>query len=266
MNVAVVGLGLIGGSFEKASRRAGHTVASLHHGDETGFENADLVLVCLPPEAIVPWLVKHGPQLKKGAIAVDIAGIKREIMDDFAAAFPVPPTDWTFVGGHPMAGREVSGYANSLETLFDGASMILVKDHRRSPSPLTFTSSLERYFRSLGFAKIVWTSAAHHDAMIAFTSQLCHIIATSYARDELVPETPGFSAGSYANMTRIATQNADIWSALYASNRDALVPVLDRFIARLSDFRAALATDNVAAMKQMIDEGTAAKKHELASK
>ena len=95
--------------------------------------------------------------------------------------------------------------------------------------------------------------------MIAFTSQLCHIIATSYARDELVPETPGFSAGSYANMTRIATQNADIWSALYASNRDALVPVLDRFIARLSDFRAALAADNVAAMKQMIDEGTAAK-------
>ena len=81
-----------------------------------------------------------------------------------------------------------------------------------------------------------------------------------------MPETPGFSAGSYANMTRIATQNADIWSALYASNRDALVPVLDRFIARLSDFRAALAADNVAAMKQMIDEGTAAKKNELASK
>ena len=262
MNVAIVGLGLIGGSFEKASRRAGHTVTSLHHGDETGFENADLVLVCLPPEAIVPWLVKHGPRLKKGAIAVDIAGVKREIMDDFAAAFPVPPTDWTFVGGHPMAGREVSGYANSLETLFDGASMILVEDERRLGVAAGEThrgTVLESYFRSLGFARIVWTSAAHHDAMIAFTSQLCHIIATSYVRDELVPETPGFSAGSYANMTRIATQNADIWSALYASNRDALVPVLDRFIARLSDFRAALVADNIAAVKAMIDEGTVAK-------
>ncbi len=259
MNVAVVGLGLIGGSFEKASRRAGHGVVTLHHGDETGFENADLVLVCLPPEAIVPWLKEHGPHLKKGAVAVDIAGVKRAVMDDFARAFPVPPTDWTFVGGHPMAGREVSGYANSLETLFDGASMILVEDRRCSPSPLTFTSSLETYFRSLGFARIVWTSAAHHDAMIAFTSQLCHIIATSYVRDELVPETLGFSAGSYANMTRIATQNADIWSALYASNRDALVPVLDRFIVRLSEFRDALAAGNVTAVKAMIDEGAVAK-------
>ena len=264
MNVAVVGLGLIGGSFEKASRRAGHGVVTLHHGDETGFENADLVLVCLPPEAIVPWLKEHGPHLKKGAVAVDIAGVKRAVMDDFARAFPVPPTDWTFVGGHPMAGREVSGYANSLETLFDGASMILVEGEgsvardKSVASPL-LRDCLESYFRSLGFARIVWTSAAHHDAMIAFTSQLCHIIATSYVRDELVPETLGFSAGSYANMTRIATQNADIWSALYASNRDALVPVLDRFIVRLSEFRDALAAGNVTAVKAMIDEGAVAK-------
>lgn len=261
MTVAIVGLGLIGGSFEKASRRAGHTVVSLHHGDETGFETSDLVLICLPPEAIVPWMVKNGAKLKQGAVAIDIAGVKRDIMRDFAAAFPTPPTDWTFIGGHPMAGREISGYANSLETLFDGASMILVEDIRTSADPQR--RMLEDFFSSLGFTKIVWTSAEKHDAMIAFTSQLCHIIATSYSRDPLVADSPGFSAGSYANMTRIATQNSDIWSSLYLSNHDSLLEVLDGFITRMSDFRAALAAKDIAAMKRMIDEGTAAKKREL---
>lgn len=264
MTVAIVGLGLIGGSFEKASRRAGHAVTTLHHGDETGFEEADLILVCLPPEAIVPWIVRHQTQFKCGALVVDIAGVKRDILREFAAAFPTPPEEWTFIGGHPMAGREVSGYTNSLETLFDGASMILVADERK-PVPSTSASFLDIYFRSLGFAQIVRTTAEKHDAMIAFTSQLCHIVATSYARDELVSETPGFSAGSYANMTRIATQNAEIWSSLYESNCDALLPVMDRFIARLKEFRAALASGDKAAMKAMIDEGTQAKTRELAS-
>lgn len=263
MQVAIVGLGLIGGSFEKASRRAGHTVATLHHGDETGFEEADLVLVCLPPEAIVPWIKAHAPKFKSDAYVVDIAGVKRDIMAEFAKAFPTPPAEWTFVGGHPMAGREVSGYENSLETLFDGASMILVKDERR---PLTSSSDLDLFFRSLGFKKVVYTTAEKHDAMIAFTSQLCHIIATSYSRDSLVPETLGFSAGSYADMTRIATQNSDIWSSLYESNRDALLKSVDGFIERMREFRDAIAADDVEAMKRMIDEGTKAKKLELSLK
>lgn len=263
MKVAVVGLGLIGGSFEKASRRAGHTVATVHHGDESGFEEAELVLVCLPPEAIVPWIKRHESRFRRGAYIIDIAGVKREIMDEFARAFPTPPTDWTFIGGHPMAGREVSGYENSLETLFDGASMILVEDGRKRV-PSTASAALDDYFSSLGFAKIVRTTAEKHDSMIAFTSQLCHIVATSYARDELVSETPGFSAGSYANMTRTATQNADIWSSLYLSNHDSLLPVVDRFIARLTEFRTALAAKDAETMKAMIDEGTNAKKRELA--
>lgn len=263
MHVAIVGLGLIGGSFEKASRRAGHTVASLHHGDETGFETADLVLVCLPPEAIVPWVKAHAPKLKRGAFVVDIAGVKSDIMREFAEAFPTLPTEWTFVGGHPMAGREVSGYTNSLATLFDGASMILVKDSRQ---PAVDTAVLDAYFKSVGFTKIVYTSAEKHDSMIAFTSQLCHIVATSYARDELVPETPGFSAGSYANMTRTATQNSDIWSALYLSNRESLLTVLDRFTTRLGEFRSALAANDVETMKRLIDEGTKAKELELSLK
>lgn len=259
MNVAVVGLGLIGGSFEKASRRAGHVVAALHHGDETGFENADLVLVCLPPEAIVPWISRHAAQFKAGCVVVDIAGVKRTILSSFEKAFPTGTGLWTFVGGHPMAGREVSGYANALSTLFDGASMILVpRDAKAFPE----RARLEAFFRSLGFSRVVVTTAERHDAMIAFTSQLCHVIATAYSRDALVPETPGFSAGSYADMTRIATQDAEIWSALYLANAASLLPVLDRFMARLGDFRRALDEGDRDALCRIISEGAAAKRNE----
>ena len=262
MNVAIIGLGLIGGSFEKASRRAGHTVAALHHQDAGGFEAADIVLVCLPPSAIVPWIVAHAPRFKKGACVIDIAGVKRDILSEFRRAFPTMPTSWTFVGGHPMAGREVSGYENSLATLFDGASMILVP-----PDPLdeTLLTRLRAFFRDLGFARVVVTDASRHDAMIAFTSQLCHVIATAYARDPLVPETPGFSAGSYADMTRIATQDPAIWSDLFLSNADALLPVLDRFRARLDEVREALHAGDRAGLARIISEGAAAKKREQCS-
>ena len=261
MKVAVIGLGLIGGSFEKASRLAGHTVAALHHGDTTGFEDADLVLLCLPPEAIVPWMAKHQSAIRPGAFVVDIAGIKRDIMKEYAEAFPEKPK-WSFVGGHPMAGREVSGYANSLADLFVGASMILVpqEDGRRKTGDM---KGLETYFRSVGFARIVVTTAEKHDEMIAFTSQLCHVIATAYSRDGLVPETPGFSAGSYADMTRIATQDPAIWASLFLSNRDSLVDVVDRFIARMTEFRDALTDGDRAKIETIISEGAEAKRREM---
>ena len=258
MKVAVIGLGLIGGSFEKASLRAGHEVVALHHGDTTGFEDADLVLVCLPPDAVVPWIKANASRFRAGAAVVDIAGVKREILKEFQAAFPTPPAGWTFVGGHPMAGREVSGYANSLATLFDGASMILV--------PLAGTAvpaPLKDYFRSVGFGRVVVTTPEHHDEMIAFTSQLCHVIATAYSRDALVPETPGYSAGSYADMTRIATQDPAVWSELFRSNADSLLDVVDRFIGRMNEFRNALAAGDKDAVAGIIAEGAAAKRREL---
>ena len=254
MRVAVIGAGLIGGSFGKASRAAGHAVTLLHHGDAAGFEDAELILVCLPPPAIVPWVRAHAAAFRSGALVVDICGVKRTVLRDMAA---VPREGWTFVGGHPMAGREVAGYANSRADLFVGASMVLTPFDGTPPETL---ETLRAYFASVGFATTVVTTAARHDEMIAFTSQLCHVIATTYAR---VKDAIGFSAGSYANMTRIATQNAADWSALYAGNRDALVEVLDAFAARFRDLRDAIARDDRAAVMRFIEEGTAAKRQEL---
>ena len=267
MKVAVAGLGLIGGSFYKASLKAGYETVGLHHGDATGCEDADLVIVAQPPEAIVPWIRAHAAQFKPGAVVIDICGVKTDICREMAA-FLQPPTSnlqphFTFVGGHPMAGREVAGFENSLADLFVGASMIITPFEGTSEATVTM---LKDYFASIGFAMTVVTTPQRHDEMIAFTSQLCHIISTAFARDERVAESIGFSAGSYADMTRIATQNADDWSSLYHSNQKALLTVLDGFIERMSDFRAALAANDIEAMKRCINEGTAAKKAELAKR
>ncbi len=257
MKIAVIGKGLIGGSFEKASLKAGYETVILHHGDATGFESADLIMVCLPPQAIVPWIKAHAAAFKPGALVVDICGTKRSIVEEMAQ---VPQTGWTFVGGHPMAGREVAGYENSLADLFVGASMVLTPFEGTDPAVL---ETLKAYFASVGFAMTVVTTAARHDEMIAFTSQLCHIIATTYARDPRVADAIGFSAGSYANMTRIATQNASDWSALYSENRDALVGVLDGFLDRFRELRDAIAADDQTTVRRLIDEGAQAKLQEL---
>lgn len=263
MKVAVVGMGLIGGSFYKASLRAGYETVGLHHGDgPAALADADLVAVCLPPEAIVPWIEDHADAFAPGAVVFDICGVKEAVCRRMSAFLAGRPgAGFTFVGGHPMAGREVAGYANSLPDLFVGASMVV------TPFPGTPEAVLARlkdYFAAVGFARTVVTTPARHDEMIAFTSQLCHVVSTAFARDRRVADAIGFSAGSYADMTRIATQNADDWSALYRANRPALLAVLDGFIGRLAEFRAALAAEDVAGMKRFIEEGTAAKKAELA--
>ena len=261
MKVAVAGLGLIGGSFYKASLKAGYETVGLHHSDGPGaLAEADLVAVCMPPAAIVPWIKARAGDFKPGAIVFDICGVKAEICREMAA-FRAPAARFTFGGGHPMAGREVAGYENSLADLFVGASMIITPF---ADTPAAAIARLKDYFASIGFAMTVVTTPARHDEMIAFTSQLCHVVSTAFARDARVADAIGFSAGSYADMTRIATQNADDWSALYRGNKAALLEVLDGFIGRLSDFRDALADDDIAEMKRFIDEGTAAKKAELA--
>lgn len=260
MKVAIAGLGLIGGSFQKASVAAGHDTVGLHHGDGgEKLAGAELVMVCMPPDAIVPWISAHADDFSAGATVVDICGVKGAIMREMSK---VPRNGWRFVGGHPMAGREVSGYANSLAGLFRGASMILTPFEGESDATL---GRLKEYFASVGFARTIVTTPERHDGMIGFTSQLCHIIATAYSRDAKVRESVGFSAGSYADMTRIATQNENDWCALYLSNREGLLGVLDGFIGRMREFRDALEAGDAEAMKRMIVEGTEAKRFEIAA-
>jgi len=256
--IAVAGLGLIGGSIEKSAMRAGYKVVPLQRGAVDGLDSADIVFVAMPPHAIVRWISENQSHFKSGAVVVDVCGVKRYIT---AAISKMRKTSvWHFIGAHPMAGKERCGYANSSADLFDGASIIL------TPFPdtsATIVDELSALLKDLGFGMVVKSTPEHHDEMIAFTSQLCHIIASAYSNDELVSSSVGFSAGSYADMTRIATMDPDCWTVLFSENRDKLTEILDRFIGRMTDFRDAIAADDAQAVRSMIKSGANAKELEL---
>ena len=254
MQIAVIGKGLIGGSFEKAARRAGHDALIFDKGDDFRVEGADVVFVAVPPSAVVLVIDAIAPRLKEGAVVVDATGVKGTVCRDLRKY--AYEARWVFVGGHPMAGKEKNGYENSDASLFDGASMILTPYPTYGRAPLDM---LERLLREMGFARIVYTDPAHHDEMIAFTSKLCLLISSAYVREPLARDHVGYSAGSFRDMARVGAPDPDTWTELFFANRDALLPILERYIARLDDFRGALAANDRGRMHKALEEGVHAK-------
>jgi len=254
MTVGIRGLGLIGGSFEKAFRRAGCEVVDLKDASAATIASCGLVVVCLPPLMVAPWIAEHAADFAADALVTDAAGVKGVVCA--AVETVARRAAWTFVGGHPMAGKERSGYANADADLFRGASMIF------TPYAWTPSATVERLkglFAAVGFSRFVVTDPQRHDEMIAYTSQLAHVVSSAYVRDALAKEHVGFSAGSYQDMTRVATVDPDIWTDLFLSNRAALEGVLDRLIGRLGEYREALRTDDAVALRHLLAEGRKAK-------
>ena len=270
-------MGLIGGSFEKAFRRAGHEVVNLKDASAAEIGRCNLIIICLPPLMVAPWIVEHADDFAAGALITDAAGVKGVVCPQVE---PVAKTaKWTYVGGHPMAGKERSGYANSDANLFQGASMIFsvagcgVTELRGSEDDVA-TSQLRNFatprqcgaierlisiFREIGFARFVVTDPKHHDEMIAYTSQLAHVVSSAYVRDPLAVKHLGFSAGSFQDMTRVATVDPDIWTDLFLSNKESLDAVLSRLIGRLAQYRDAIRSEDAAALRALLAEGRAAK-------
>ncbi len=266
MNVGVIGLGLIGGSFAKAAAQAGHKVhvwnrtrATADRAVAEGVAQAvleddigacDIVIVALPPAAVVPWIDEHQATFGKGAIVVDATGVKGTIC---AALEKYAFQDrWTFVGGHPMAGKETSGWDNASADLFRNASMILTPYPSCGRGPLDM---LEKFFRGLGFGRVVFTTPQHHDRMIALTSQLAHVVSSAYIQDPLAKDHAGFSAGSFYDMTRVARLNPDIWTNLFLANKEALSSVLGGLIERLAEFKSALDAQDAPRLRDLLEKG-----------
>ena len=267
-NVVIVGLGLIGGSFAKAAARAGHVVSAVTRtppadapfpvcavADGRPFVSAaDLILVALPPAAVVPWIEAHADAFKDGAIVVDATGVKKTICD--ALRKYALQDRWTFIGGHPMAGKEVGGFAHASADLFRNASMILTPYPSCGRQPLDL---LDGFFRELGFGRVVITTPAHHDRMIARTSQLAHVVSSAYVRDPLALEHAGYSAGSFHDMTRVARLDPETWTDLFLANRAALLDALNGLIDRLSEFKTALDAADADALRDLLAQGRAAR-------
>ena len=254
MTVGIRGMGLIGGSFEKAFRKAGHEVLNLKDAAPEAVAACGLVIVCLPPRFVAPWIREHAGEFADGALVTDAAGVKGVVCRELADV--ARTARWTFIGGHPMAGKEVSGYENSDAALFNGASMVLTPYDWTPPAAV---ERLKELLSPVGFSRFVITDPDRHDAMIAYTSQLAHVVSSAYVRDPLATSHAGFSAGSYQDMTRVATVDPDIWTDLFLFNSKSLDAVLSRLIDRLGDYRTAVRDGDADELRRLLAEGRAAK-------
>lgn len=268
MKIGIIGLGLIGGSFGRAiASKTEDTVYALdinekamitgkllsaYHNPltENDIKELDVLVFSLYPEPLEKALNEYVPKLKKGCLVVDLCGNKRRVveqMKDLSAKHP----DLEFISAHPMAGREFSGVSHSTSTLFDRASMILVPVR----AEIGRIAWLKEYSLKLGFGEVVITSADKHDEIIAFTSQLAHLVSSAYIKSDRATEYMGFSAGSFRDMTRVAKLSPEMWSQLTVDNSDYLVEELDSFIAHLSEYKTALKNKDIEQMKKLLSDG-----------
>ena len=272
MTVGIIGLGLIGGSMAKAYKEnSGATVLAADR-DSTIVEYArlqgtvdgeltadtipscDLILIALYPRAAMEYLKNTAHLIAKEALVIDLCGTKRTICEaGFALA---EQYGFTFVGGHPMAGLHHSGFKYARGNLFHGASMVLV--------PPTFDDIflLDRVKKALapvGFGRMTVTTADQHDEMIAFTSQLAHVVSNAYVKSPTARSHKGFSAGSYKDLTRVARLNEEMWSELFVENKEHLVSELNVLIASLTEYRDAIRDGNTDATRSLLKDGREAK-------
>ena len=268
MNIGIVGLGLIGASIAKSLKKRTADRVYVFDRDEEVMKKAnllsiydevlsannardlDVLVLCVYPKAIEKALECYVPLLKDGAIVVDCGGIKRGIVDKMEALHKIYP-NINFVGGHPMAGREWSGISHSTAGLFEKSSVLIVPVE----SDIRVLYTVKGFFLSIGAERVVLTTPDTHDEMIAYTSQLAHIVSNAYVKSELAPRHYGYSAGSFRDMTRVAKINAEMWSELMCENSDYLVEQLDVFEKNVHDIKQALRNGDRLEVARLLSEG-----------
>lgn len=266
MKIGIVGLGLIGGSMAKSIKsRTGHTVYGIDLDQETmllarlcgaidgpldedTLPVCDLVLLAVRPQAAVDWVRDHGAQI--GAAVVDLCGVKRTVVEQITPL--ARQHGFIYVGGHPMAGRERGGFTSSTEDLYVGASMILTPDETVDE---TFLDTLRTFFLDVGFAKLTLSQPEEHDRIIAFTSQLAHIVSSAYVKSPEAQRRRGFSAGSFRDMTRVARLDEDMWTELFLADADFLTQELGILIRHLEEYREALEAGDALRLHNLLKEG-----------
>ena len=267
MKAGIVGLGLIGGSFAKAYHAAGHTVwakeldrstlsfaelSDAVDGELTkdNIGDCDIILICVYPQAVIDFLDEMGPYIGKKPVVIDCCGTKRVPMiegEKIAEKY-----GFLYVGGHPMAGTQFSGFKYAKETLFKGAPMVIVPPVYDN---IELLEKVKELLEPAGFRKITVTTAEKHDEMIAFTSQLAHVVSNAYIKSPTALAHKGFSAGSYRDMTRVAWLNPNMWAELFLDNKDYLVREIDTLIDSLSSYKKAIENDDRETLIKLLDEG-----------
>ncbi len=259
--IAVVGLGIIGGSICGALTKAGYTVdgftrsqSSIDYALKAGYirekgENLadyDVVFIAVPPKATIEYL--QNGTFKDGALVMDICGVKKAVEQAVYAT----KRNYRYVGLHPMAGKETSGISSATPTLFKNANLIITHAEQTNASDV---EEAKEFAGAMGFGKIVECSADEHDRKIALTSQLAHIVSNAYVKSEQVRGCEGFTGGSFQDMTRIAGVDETVWTPLYAYNRENILHELDGLIDNLSVYRDALREADDEKLSQALKNG-----------
>lgn len=272
MTYGIVGLGLIGGSLAKAFKQAGMTVygceldSSIQEFaklcgaidgvlDDTTMSQCDCVLIAISPRAACNWLESHAAQLPKSALVMDCCGTKKRIC---SLGFRLAETyGFEFAGGHPMAGNHQWGFANSRADLFRNACFVSVP---RVFDDIRLLQRIKSAIMPAGFGSVTVTTAQKHDAQIAFTSQLTHIVSNAFIQSPTALEQEGFSGGSYRDLTRVAWLNPTMWAELFMENKEDLLFELDIFLQCMQQYRDVIANGQEEALAKLLDEGRQRKK------
>ena len=267
MIVGIVGLGLIGGSLARAYKQKKHTVYGFDLDDKIldvakmvnvidddldkdTIARCDCILIALYPKATVKYLEDMGKYIDNKTIVIDCCGVKEEVCE---AGFKIAKKyGFTFVGGHPMAGKQYSGFKYSREDLFENASMIIVPEKCDN---IEFLNKVKEMLLPAGFGKITVSTAKEHDKIIAFTSQMPHIVSNAFIKSPTAREHNGFSAGSYKDLTRVAWLNEYMWTELLFDNKENLFKELDYFIEETTKYKDALINDDRYKMVELLRDG-----------
>ena len=268
MIIGIIGLGLIGGSLAKSIKaKTDHYVFgydidpdAIAMAEISGAINGaltkpilaecDIILLAIRPGAAINWVKENAANITADTIVVDMCGVKRVVVSAIA---PIAQEhEFRYIGGHPMAGKEVAGFANASAHLYEGASMILTPDDM---TDLPLLETLRDFFYSIGFTKMTFCSPQEHDKVIAYTSQLAHITSSAYIKSPESQKQYGFSAGSFKDMTRVARLDENMWTELFLDNNDFLSEQLDILIENLKQYQDALRNKDSELLCKLLREG-----------
>lgn len=267
MTVGILGLGLIGGSIARAYAKSGHNVlvcekdqsifsfaklSGAVHGtlDSESIGLCDVIFLAIYPDGSAAWLENNAKLVSKHTLVIDCCGVKKEIC---ARCFPLAEQyGFTFVGGHPMAGSHHSGFKYSRSNLFQGAPMVLVPPRY---DDIQLLQSIKDILAPCNFGFFSVTTANEHDRMIAFTSQMPHIVSNAFIKSPTACQHNGFSAGSYKDLTRVAWLNPTMWAELFMANKENVLSELNFYIKSLIEYRDAISADDIAALQQLLEDG-----------
>lgn len=268
MNIGIIGLGLIGGSIARAikfktlNKVYGHDInnsvvlkAKLLNAideelSEENLEDCDLVIVALYPKDTVDFITSHKDKFKEGAVVIDCCGVKEAVCKPLFAM--ASDCKFTFIGAHPMAGREFSGFDHSTNAMFVNASVII------TPGPdieIEKLRMLKELFDQIGFKHMQVSDYEEHDKVIACTSQLAHVVSSAYVKSPTASMYKGFSAGSFKDMTRVARLNEDMWTELFFDNKENLIYEIDGLVERLKEYSDALRNNDEEELRKLLEEG-----------